>query len=266
MAHLHHLGYTLPTTPPLRPVRYVILCGSATRAEAIAAAFAPGSRNLCLTDRYTLRQPLPEVLVASHGIGTGSIDPLLHELHRLLHAARAEGYRLVRVGTCGGLGLAPGTLVVTRQPLSGALRPLQTLRVLGRELALPARLDEELSTALLRTAAKIPRECVLADTISAETFHVAQARCDGAFALCGKDERDAFFGRCRDMGVGNIEMESLALAAFATKMRLPAAVICVVLVDRLVQESPAEPKDVLDGYVRKAVDTVVEYVKEQIRK
>jgi uridine phosphorylase len=52
------------------------------------------------------------VLVASHGMGGPSITSLLHEIGKLLKYSKSSA-TWIRLGTCGGIGLEPGTIVIT---------------------------------------------------------------------------------------------------------------------------------------------------------
>ena len=52
------------------------------------------------------------VLIASHGMGGPSITSLLHEIGKLLKYSKSSA-TWIRLGTCGGIGLEPGTVVIT---------------------------------------------------------------------------------------------------------------------------------------------------------
>lgn len=270
---LFHLGYRLRQDTPLliellADIRYVILCGSVSRAESIARLFnTTNSPNICLTDRYVVLQPLPTVLVAAHGIGNGSIDILLHELYIALSAAHAVNWSFIRVGSCGGLGVPMGTVVVTRRTLNSQLEPFLRLPVLGKPTKFPARLHPQLSNALFKMGtSQFGEMCVHADTLCAETFYLAQARLDGAFADYSDEQSMQYLRNCQEQGVTNIEMESLPLAAFATKMSVPAAIVCAVLVDRLEHETPFVAEAKLAEYQSRAVNLVVNFVKQNLAK
>jgi uridine phosphorylase len=72
----------------------------------------------CLVDmseergRYCLFK-VNHVLVANHGMGAGSVSILIDELQKLLNYAKAGNVSLVRMGTCGGLDVEPGTICLT---------------------------------------------------------------------------------------------------------------------------------------------------------
>ena len=48
---------------------------------------------------------------------------LIHELIKLLHYAECKDVTFFRIGTCGGVGIEPGTLVVTEEAVDGKFRP-----------------------------------------------------------------------------------------------------------------------------------------------
>lgn len=221
---LYHLGYPLPEstadlTARLRAVQYVLLCGTASRARSLAAAVAPGPHDdICRTDRYTVLVPAPHVVVAAHGIGTGSVDCLLHELVKALRVAGAEGYAFIRVGSCGGVGIAPGGVVVSGAVLNGVFAPVLNMCVLGKVVEMPAVLDASLRAKLLEFGKGLFGDgaVVQGDTMSAETFYTAQGRLDGAFCDFGRTERAAFLEKCRSRGIRNFEME-VRCTAFHTE-------------------------------------------------
>ena len=48
---------------------------------------------------------------------------MLHETIKLLYHAKATDVTIFRLGTSGGLGLQPGTVVLTTEAVDGLLRP-----------------------------------------------------------------------------------------------------------------------------------------------
>ena len=63
------------------------------------------------------------VLSISHGMGIPSAGILLHEVIKLMYHAGVKDPVFIRIGTCGGIGRPPGTVVVTEEALDGQLRP-----------------------------------------------------------------------------------------------------------------------------------------------
>lgn len=64
------------------------------------------------------------VLSVSHGMGVPSLSILLHELIKLMWHAKVQDPIFFRIGTCGGIGLEPGTVVVTDKAVDGRCLPV----------------------------------------------------------------------------------------------------------------------------------------------
>lgn len=62
------------------------------------------------------------VLCVSHGVGSSTFSVVLHELLKLVRYAKCQDPIFIRIGTCGGVGVQPGTVVVTRDAFNGYLR------------------------------------------------------------------------------------------------------------------------------------------------
>ena len=63
------------------------------------------------------------MLSISHGMGVPSLSILLHEVIKLLSHAGAVDPVFFRIGTCGGIGLPGGTVVVSEEAIDGTLKP-----------------------------------------------------------------------------------------------------------------------------------------------
>ena len=63
------------------------------------------------------------VLSISHGMGVPSLSILMHEVVKLLWHAGVYDATFFRIGTCGGIGLDPGSVVVSTNVLDGRLQP-----------------------------------------------------------------------------------------------------------------------------------------------
>ena len=57
---------------------------------------------------------------------------MLHETIKLLYYAKATDVTIFRLGTSGGLGLQPGTVVLTTEAVNGLLQPYLSLVITGR--------------------------------------------------------------------------------------------------------------------------------------
>jgi uridine phosphorylase len=84
-------------------------------------------------------------------MGGPSISILLNEVAKLLKYAKADAY-WIRMGTCGGIDVAPGTVVISSESLNGALEPFHETIVLGRKVQREAKFDTQLVGDLEDTA------------------------------------------------------------------------------------------------------------------
>ena len=136
----YHLGLARSDAGRFSDVRHACLGGNRGRMTKFAA-FLGTELNLSVeaigTDkRYVLYLVGGSILVASHGMGCPSISILVHELAKLFSASGspggAAGVTWLRLGTCGGLGVDPGTVMISTSAVDAALQPFQTLVVLGK--------------------------------------------------------------------------------------------------------------------------------------
>lgn len=70
--------------------------------------------------RYAVYKVGP-VLCASHGVGSSTFSVVLHELLKLVRYAKCKDVVFLRIGTCGGVGVEPGTVIVTEKAYNGCL-------------------------------------------------------------------------------------------------------------------------------------------------
>lgn len=56
-------------------------------------------------------------------MGIPSVGILLHEIIKLMYHARVKDPVFFRLGTCGGIGLEPGTVVVSEEVVDGMMNP-----------------------------------------------------------------------------------------------------------------------------------------------
>lgn len=289
---LFHIGYHLPADletvrQRFAGVKFVLLAGSDSRAAllgetyrglAAAGGGADGNApdagtplpNLCTTGRFHLCQPAAAVLAASHGIGKGSADIMLHELTSLLRAAGASGYSYIRTGSCGGCGVAPGTVVLSDAVVNGEGAAEQRAVVLGTVRHQPAAVCVELTAGLRRAAEDAfgAEAVVIGKTMCCESFYEEQGRLDGALCSYTAADQARFLRHCRDdLGVVNFEMESMTLAAFCTRAAIPCAVLCAVLVDRLGAkgDTPTAPQPELREWEARPVRVAARYVFDRVR-
>ena len=103
-----------------------------------------------------------------------------------------NGKEIFRLGTCGGIGLTPGTVVVTEQAVDGRLQPyLETVTlpipnifesiisqiILGNVVSREAKLDLDLAEKLVEAGKGAGSfETVLGKTISTNDFYEGQVK------------------------------------------------------------------------------------------
>jgi uridine phosphorylase len=141
---LYHLGLTKENAKAFSTVKYVCIGGTNDRmsnfAEAVGSKFGYEVKSVGMHKRYVLYHVGP-CLVCSHGMGGPSISILLNEIAKLLKYAEADAL-WIRMGTCGGIGVPPGTVCVSSQSLNGALEPFHETIVLGKKVRRTAIFDE----------------------------------------------------------------------------------------------------------------------------
>lgn len=216
------------------------------------------------TSRYCMYKIGP-VLSVSHGMGIPSINILLHELIKLMHHAKCNDPIFFRIGTSGGIGLKPGTVVVSNDAVDGMGNCYYEVPVLGKPLRRPCVFDKNLVEDLtLLGAPNGDYEVVSGTTMCAIDFYEGQGRLDGAFCDYSKDEKIDFLRNLQKNGVKNIEMEALALSALTHQAGIRAADVCVTLLDRLEGDQVNVPKEIMKEWEKRPQEVISRYIKKQL--
>uniref|UniRef100_A0A4W4H097 Uridine phosphorylase n=1 Tax=Electrophorus electricus TaxID=8005 RepID=A0A4W4H097_ELEEL len=255
-------------------IKFVCVGGSANRMRAFAQFMhqelgQPGHvddiRDICEeTDRYSMFKVGP-VLSVSHGMGAPSISIMLHELIKLLYHSRCRDVILFRIGTSGGIGLAPGTVVITDKAVDSFFRPQFEQVVLGKVIVRSTELDEGLSKELLQCSTELPDiPTVIANTMCTHDFYEGQGRLDGALCSFSTEEKLEYLRKAHEAGVRNIEMESTVFAAMCRMCNLKAAVICVTLLNRFEGDQISTHHDVLVEYQQRPQGLVAHFIKKRL--
>uniref|UniRef100_A0A0N4ZSU0 PNP_UDP_1 domain-containing protein n=1 Tax=Parastrongyloides trichosuri TaxID=131310 RepID=A0A0N4ZSU0_PARTI len=236
---LYHFGIDKKTgnlSEEYGDVKVVCTGGCYKRLENYAKMFAKNSgllisENKCKTNRYILYKTGP-ILWISHGIGSPSLSIMLIETIKMLHYANATDVSYIRLGTSGGVGVAPGTVVISSGGINGELKQEHIQYVLGNKVTTPAILDKNLQSELIETAKSlnIPYETGL--TLCADDFYEGQGRLDGAFCNYTEKDKFDFLKRIYKLGVRNFEMESTCFASLLNRANIKGAIICVALLNR----------------------------------
>jgi len=256
-------------------VKFVCMGGTPKRMEQFAKYIMneigyklPAGTTLHDISQYSYRYSMYKigpVLSISHGMGIPSVGILLHEIIKLMYHARVRDPVFFRLGTCGGIGLDGGQLVITNEAVDGLMRPYLELPVLGKLVQRPAKLDENLADELKSLATQDdPFETHVGRTMCTYDFYEGQGRLDGAFCEYTEKEKLDFLNNISENNILNMEMESLAFAALTHHAGIRAAVICVTLLNRLNGDQVASSKEVMEEWQSRPQTIVARYIKKHL--
>ena len=82
--------------------------------------------NLASSGRFVMYKVGP-VLAVNHGMGIGSASIMMNEILKLVHYCNLTNVKIIRMGSSGGLGVKPGTIIITDQAYDPLLQPFYTL-------------------------------------------------------------------------------------------------------------------------------------------
>ncbi|XP_078539986.1 uridine phosphorylase 2 isoform X3 [Lissotriton helveticus] len=200
-----------------------------------------------------------------HGMGIPSISIMLHELIKLLHHAKCRDVMIIRIGTSGGIGVQPGTVIITDSAVDAFFRPQFELTVLDKVVIRGTELDKELIQELLQCSQEISQfNTIVGHTMCTYDFYEGQGRLDGALCSFSSQEKFDYLMRANNAGVRNIEMESSVFAAMCHLCGLKAAVVCVTLLDRLQGDQINTPHDVLVEYQMRPQILISTFIKKHL--
>lgn len=276
---LYHLG--LDTSQDLEKlfgdVKFVCMGGAQKRMQdfanyimkVIGYTIPFGTQLMDISEhahRYSLYKIGP-VLSVSHGMGTPSMSILLHELIKLMYYAKCKNPIFFRIGTCGGVGLSGGTVVISEAAVDGLCNNYYELPILDKIIRRPCVFDKELIDELLSSvSSRTGYDVVKGTTLCALDFYEGQGRLDGAFCGYSPKEKVIYLEHIYNRGIRNIEMESLVFGALTHQAHIRAAVVCVSLLDRLqgdqVSVSPKSYKE----WEERPQELVGRYIKKYLRK
>lgn len=272
---LYHLGLdSSMDLSSFRDVRFVCMGGSAVRAAAFAEdlrkRFCPELKGppepVGKTERYHVYKIGP-IISCSHGIGMPSMLIIMHEMAKLLHYAGAEDVVYIRIGTSGGIGSAPGTIVVTTCGVMGTLEPVYEAIELGERRRYGSQLDSALVPKLLAAAKEIDVPAESGMTMGTDDFYEAQGRLDGALRTWYTNEdKMVFLKKAYNAGVRNIEMEAAAFGAFCQRAGIRGAIVCATLVNRLEGDQVTSTGEQLGKFSLDAQRVVAQFMESELQK
>jgi len=84
-------------------------------------------------------------------MGFGSLNIALHEVAKLLRYAGAKDFSFIRMGTSGGLGAEPGTVIITKEAYDATCEPGYEVVSCGKKVRYDAKADEKLNEGIFFT-------------------------------------------------------------------------------------------------------------------
>lgn len=276
---LYHIGLTCSQDEKQQiidlfgDVKFFITGGSAERmsnfAKTIASElkiqtpFGYALTPIGSTSRYTVYKVGP-VLIANHGMGMPSVSILLHEVTKLLDYAGAGDVVYIRMGTSGGVGVEPGTVVITSEGVNNKMESMDEVAVLGNIVRRPSICSPAVVKEIQQAAEEISLPFAVGKTLTCDDFYEGQGRLDGAICEYTIKDKMDFLRVCADAGVKNIEMEARGFAAFCHKLNIPVAVVCVTLLNRLLGDQVLSSHETLVGYEERPAAVLLHYIKQKL--
>ena len=164
-----------------------------------------------------------------------SLKIIINEVCKALrYAGSLSKCHFFRSGTCGGIGVEPGKLVLTRLAVDQDMHPFYVQKTMREEQHYPSACAEETMQKILGVAHALHMECVTGTTMTANGFYEDQARCDGFFCTFDSAQQKEFLASCREQGITNFDMEAQLFQAFTNRVGVPSAVLCTVIVNRMI--------------------------------
>lgn len=215
--------------------------------------------------RYAMYKCGP-VISVSHGMGAPSLSILMHEILKLIHYSGCKDVVLIRIGTSGGIGLPPGSVVVSTSAVNGLLEEQVEMHILGKVVHRPCVLDAQLAEEIVEVGREYLPECkvVAGKTLSTNDFYEGQGRLDGAFCDYTEEQKCEFLDKLQDAGVVNIEMESAQFAAMCQHAGVKGAVLCATLLDRIKGDQVDAPKEVMAEWQKRPQELAIRFMARRL--
>ncbi|XP_011497628.1 PREDICTED: uridine phosphorylase 1-like [Ceratosolen solmsi marchali] len=212
------------------------------------------------SSRYSMYKVGP-VLAVNHGIGVPSLQILLNELFKLMYYAKMKNPVIFRIGTCGGVGITPGTVVITNEGVDEEINPYFVQVVLGKKIHLPATLDRQLVRELKALVnSDDPYDTIIGKTMCTSDFYEGQGRLDGAFCKHTIADKMDYLAKLQEAGVVNIEMECTAFAALTYQAGIKAGICCVAMLDRFKGDQIRTSNEVRKQWELRPQDIISRYI------
>ncbi|KAM7359209.1 uridine phosphorylase 1 [Cochliomyia hominivorax] len=276
---LYHIDINIPDTnnttdiqARFGDVKFVCMGGTKNRmldlAKYLRSIIQPQHDKGDLIDisaagnRYAIYKVGP-VLCCSHGVGMSTMGVILHELLKLVRYAKCQDPIFIRLGTSGGIGVNPGTVVISKDAFNGYLRNEYEIAILGQKVVRPANFDLSVAEELFACANKsVNYKVILGNTMGAECFYEGQGRLDGASCEYSESDKMTFLQKCYEKGIRNIEMEAPMFASLTKHVGVRSADICVTLLNRLNGDQIQITKEEKHSFEHRPFEIVGAYIKK----
>ncbi|XP_050509121.1 uridine phosphorylase 1-like [Diabrotica virgifera virgifera] len=215
-------------------------------------------------DRYCMYKVGPVVSV-NHGMGCPTMGILLNELIKLMYYAKCKNPMFFRLGTCGGIGSKPGTVIISEDACDGMLQKEYHIPVLGKIIKRSTELDKELCQELKSLSSPDDDFQVISGiTMCTNDFYEGQARTDGAFCEYKVKEQMNYLRSLQSKNIVNIEMESTAFAAFTKAAGIRSGVICLNVRDVLEGDKIYVSKELINKWQARTQILVARYINKHL--
>nr|5CYG_A Chain A, Putative uridine phosphorylase [Schistosoma mansoni]5CYG_B Chain B, Putative uridine phosphorylase [Schistosoma mansoni] len=268
----HHFGFTTKSfdfKEKFGDVKFVCVCGSSGRIHNFAismaklAGLALPVENIAGSHARFVLYKVDHILFADHGIGIPSTLILMHEVTKLLYYAGCKDVLFIRLGTSDGLGVKPGTIVLSDRCVNTKLEPYNELCILGKPVRRQTKVDSNAVNELKKLSENLSLKCsvVVGGTITANDFYEELGRLNGSICTFSKEEKLAFLQSVYDHGIRNMEMEGAAITSHCYLTGHRAILVCVTVVNRLETDEVTTSTDEFKLFEQLPGQLVGEYLK-----
>ncbi|XP_055346789.1 uridine phosphorylase 1-like isoform X2 [Paramacrobiotus metropolitanus] len=254
------------------PARMYKFAGYCMELLKISAPVGLGVADLCGAHARFVLYKVGPVLIASHGVGNSNMSILLNELFKLLHYGKAKkAIRFLRIGISTGVGVRPGTTVITQHVYNASMQSFYEQHILGHAVFRPAVLDQNMVQDLLfhASSVNIHFPVIVGNTLCTSGYFEEQARLDGAFCDYSHLEKVKHLQNCQQThSIRNMDMESLSFAALTHFVNISAASISVVIQNGMIDEPLFEAPNASDveEWESRPQRLAGEYIRYELRK
>ena len=185
--YLYHFGVSSADDimNSMADLKAIVLGGSPHRIARMAKTWSDNNNKTPLLkfpkdERFTVYYT-NGVLFSSHGMGMPSMSIAIQELMKLVYFVKKgnlsemEKVFWCRVGTSGGVGVEPGSVVVSTESVLPDLKPYR-LFVAGEETYFGSKFPEECVEEIIKASANEKINIVKGKTIGADSFYIEQNR------------------------------------------------------------------------------------------